>query len=283
MTCYFVSALASVAEAAPEFLAVSPLLPEMKMQEGLVDHIVFGHPMSRRIQSIFCPSEASDHAEGLDLTNIILTRMKEREDGEGHHLVSNHFLRPGGAETRDKERADFWNQTLRQKICADLCNNVFDALDIEVSNNGDSFSVVTTFQVTQEALQNCLLLLVTGIATQPEICWVGLVSDVVPLNVEAQWVTQSRRQDSRPFFDVGLDGEGQVIGISDTGLDTDNCYFWDATGDVPKDGVRPENMMILSRFHSFTHNRLYDTLFHSRISDSRSFEEKSRAVCSPRR
>ena len=230
-----------MAEAAQDFLAVSPLLPEMKMQEGLVDHIVFGQPMPRHIQSIFCPGEASDYAEGLDLTNIILSRMKDREDDQGHHHASNHFLRSGGIETRDKERAEFWNHALRQKISVDLCTKVIDALDIEVSSEGDSFSVVTTLPATQEALQKCLLLLVTGFATQPEICWVGLVSEPVPLNTEAQWITQSGTQESRPFFDVGLDGEGQVIGISDTGLDTDNCYFWDATGDVPRDGVRPRS------------------------------------------
>lgn len=263
-----------MAESAPDSLAVSPVLPEMKMQEGLVDNIVFGHSMPRHIQSIFCPGEVSNHAQGLDLTNVILTRMKERENDEGHHLVSKHFLRSGAVKTRGKQRAEFWKRALRQN-----CNDMFDALDVEVSSKGDSFSAITALRATQEAPQSCLLLLVTGMATQPEICWVGLVSDPVPLNTEAQWVTQSGRQESRPFFDVGLNGEGQVISISDTGLDTDNCYFWDATGDVPRDGVRPEKMMILSCFHKFTHNRPNGTLFYSRISESRSFEEKSRAIC----
>lgn len=226
-----------MAEAAPDSLVVSPVLPEMKMQEGLVDHLVSRHPLPRHFQSIFCPGVASDNAEGLDLTNDVLSRMKWREDTLGRQLDSDPFLRSGDVETRDKERAEFWYRTLRQEMNSSLCENVFNALEIEVSSKGDSFSAVTTPQSSREALRKCLLLLVTGIATQPEICWVGVVPDMVPLNSEAQWVTQSRKEESRPFFDVGLDGKGQVIGISDTGLDTDNCYFWDATGDVPKDGV----------------------------------------------
>ena len=30
-----------------------------------------------------------------------------------------------------------------------------------------------------------------------------------------------------PFFDSGLDGSGQVVSVSDTGIDMDNCYFRD--------------------------------------------------------
>jgi hypothetical protein len=235
----------------------------MKMQEGIVDHILSGHPLSRHFQSIFCPGEASDNAEGLDLTNAILSRMNWREGSVGRQLVSDPFLRSGDVETRDKERAEFWDRTLRQEINADLCEDVFNALEIEVSNKGDSFSVVTALQSSQEALRKCLLLLVTGIATQPEICWVGVVPDVVPLNSEAQWVTQSRKKESRPFFDIGLDGKGQVIGIADTGLDTDNCYFWDATGDIPKDGVSLESGLYLTRcaFVCLQRNMRYTDLY----------------------
>ena len=44
-----------------------------------------------------------------------------------------------------------------------------------------------------------------------------------------QWITQSGVVDSRPFFDDGLDGTGQVVAVADGGLDQDNCYFRDAS------------------------------------------------------
>ena len=40
-----------------------------------------------------------------------------------------------------------------------------------------------------------------------------------------QWIVQSGVPNSRPFFDVGLDGSGQVVAVADGGLDQDNCYF----------------------------------------------------------
>ena len=42
---------------------------------------------------------------------------------------------------------------------------------------------------------------------------------------EMQWVIQSDVAGVRYFFDAGITGDGQVVGMSDTGLDTDNCYF----------------------------------------------------------
>lgn len=29
---------------------------------------------------------------------------------------------------------------------------------------------------------------------------------------------------NRPFWDAGLDGEGEVVGVGDTGLDLDHCF-----------------------------------------------------------
>jgi hypothetical protein len=30
-----------------------------------------------------------------------------------------------------------------------------------------------------------------------------------------------------PLWDLGLTGKGEVIGVSDTGLDDEGCYFYD--------------------------------------------------------
>merc|ERR1712157_10804 len=35
---------------------------------------------------------------------------------------------------------------------------------------------------------------------------------------------------------MGLTGKGEVVAVSDTGLDTNNCYFRDDTKELPKDG-----------------------------------------------
>jgi len=46
-------------------------------------------------------------------------------------------------------------------------------------------------------------------------------------NTVITWLTQSELKDERPFFDAGLDGNGQIVAVSDTGCDQNNCYFTD--------------------------------------------------------
>jgi hypothetical protein len=47
----------------------------------------------------------------------------------------------------------------------------------------------------------------------------------------------------------GISGEGQIIGIADTGIDWDNCMFWDSAKSSvnPNQGQRPPQQLDLSR------------------------------------
>jgi len=53
------------------------------------------------------------------------------------------------------------------------------------------------------------------------------------LNSASVWRCQSGEPASTPIFDHGLRGEGQVIGIMDTGLDVDDCRFDDPVVGLP--------------------------------------------------
>jgi len=82
----------------------------------------------------------------------------------------------------------------------------------------------------------CVEALVSSISYRPEVCSVEVIPEMEFFNAEAQWILQSGTPNYRPFFDAGLSGAGQVVSVSDSGLDVDNCYFWDSTGDVEMDG-----------------------------------------------
>ena len=84
----------------------------------------------------------------------------------------------------------------------------------------------------------CIASIVAGLSVHPNVVNVGILSKTVQLdNAKAQWVVQGDFETKntgvrkRPFFDAGLDGSGQVVSVSDTGLDVDNCYFKDQRGD----------------------------------------------------
>ena len=51
---------------------------------------------------------------------------------------------------------------------------------------------------------------------------------------------------STPIWDAGLRGQGQVVAVSDTGLDADHCFFDDPTQDVPYDVVNWEHRKLVT-------------------------------------
>ncbi len=69
----------------------------------------------------------------------------------------------------------------------------------------------------------------------PEIQWIekDLETEMTPDMKHVSWVVQSAQKARQPFTEAGLTGKGQVIGVSDTGLDVNNCYFYDANHNVP--------------------------------------------------
>ena len=65
------------------------------------------------------------------------------------------------------------------------------------------------------------------------LVWAEPQSPVRLLNHASVWRCQSGVPEATPVFDRGLRGEGQVIGIMDTGLDVDDCRFDDPVVGLP--------------------------------------------------
>jgi Subtilase family len=73
------------------------------------------------------------------------------------------------------------------------------------------------------------------IAQLPEVFWVDLESRRGILNDTTIWVGQSGLSagQATPVFDHGLHGEGQIVGVLDTGIDPDMCFFRDPAHGLP--------------------------------------------------
>jgi Subtilase family len=78
-----------------------------------------------------------------------------------------------------------------------------------------------------------------ALARIPEVFWVGIEGRKALVNDTTIWVGQSGVSGGQatPVFGHGIHGEGQVIGIIDTGIDADMCYFRD-----PAQGLPPQNV-----------------------------------------
>lgn len=78
------------------------------------------------------------------------------------------------------------------------------------------------------APEACFLLLALGLAHAPEICFIERREPFIVENTVAQWIGQSGVPDDTPFSDAGITGKGQVVAVSDSGLDLKSCYFRDS-------------------------------------------------------
>lgn len=81
--------------------------------------------------------------------------------------------------------------------------------------------------------KGCIAAFTNFLTNQPEILSVELVPITESLNDVGSWIIQSFVENSRPWSDIGLNGENEIVQVSDSGLDVSHCYFKDATGAVP--------------------------------------------------
>jgi subtilase family serine protease len=63
-----------------------------------------------------------------------------------------------------------------------------------------------------------------------EVLWIEEAVDLKLLNDTTKWVIQTNQLNNTGIWDKGLHGEGQIVGLGDSGLDYDMCYFRDPAG-----------------------------------------------------
>jgi len=100
-----------------------------------------------------------------------------------------------------------------------------------VSWSDDSTAVTT--QLGLRVPRDRLAALIEELERTQNLVWAEPQSPVRLLNDASVWRCQSGEPAVTPVFDRGLRGEGQVIGIMDTGLDVDDCRFDDPVVGLP--------------------------------------------------
>jgi hypothetical protein len=124
--------------------------------------------------------------------------------------------------------------------------------------------------VNEVVTKFCGIAMLVGLSQIDQVCSVDVAVDIEVGNIQSAWISQSGIRDTFPWlvvpiereinmiqrlaygqttklthicvvsiaflfadrFDQGLTGKGQVVSVSDTGLDMKNCYFYDSTGTV---------------------------------------------------
>lgn len=134
------------------------------------------------------------------------------------------------------ERAMLWDDAVSRAFSDDACRSVYTNqlswnVQLGVSHE-DLHAFVMAFQDTNDAGNvdsYCVLGMLAGLSAYRLVCQMELTPTQTVSNDKAQWLIQTGVENERPFFDRGLNGTGQVVAVSDTGVDRDNCYFGDST------------------------------------------------------
>jgi subtilisin family serine protease len=71
---------------------------------------------------------------------------------------------------------------------------------------------------------------IARLARIEQVAWIEESPDFVLLNDTSSWTIQSYVSGERPIWSHGLRGEGQVVGMGDSGVDHDMCFFFDPSG-----------------------------------------------------
>ena len=229
MTCFMVKTLASIATDLPVGVTAVPLSPEMKMAEGLVKAIATSSPMVQRVDAAFCLGEAATDDQAVHLADELLEEFTEEFSGE-RRLRTRSFME--SRTYRNHERQLFWHRNLLD-VEESVCQEMIASSTVEASISGLTLTIPDG--PLPESYRKCLHSLVVDLAMQPEICFVGGYQKMQLRNDYGSGLVQSGNITSKPFHDLGLDGSGQIVAVSDTGVDTDNCYFYDSQRPLEKD------------------------------------------------
>jgi subtilase family serine protease len=71
---------------------------------------------------------------------------------------------------------------------------------------------------------------VARLARLESVTWIGELPELRLLNDTTSWTIQTSREDDRAIWAHGLRGRGQIVGMGDSGIDHDMCFFRDPAG-----------------------------------------------------
>jgi len=194
----------------------------------------------RRRQLVVDDQELSSGVGSLKGRNILAgTQGRILSLSEVFFATSQNAL--GKRETRrlsDLSRS-FWSRSLQNGLESEhKCSNMFRSSEIRPLWTGFEIvlnpvdGIMGNEHITNEhgnessaSNQDCVVSLIAALSVHPHVITVEATTEVTLDNQKEQWVTQSNENGHRPWFDHGLTGRNQIVSVSDTGLDEDNCYF----------------------------------------------------------
>jgi len=135
--------------------------------------------------------------------------------------------------------SDVWSRAIDRGLESHhMCSSMFDDIEIRLRHGNKGFEYIlnptNTISGNAESSasnSDCVLSFIAALSTHPHVVAVESNGEVTSdSNTNAQWITQSGVEGHTPFFDAGITGEGEIVSVSDSGLDLRSCWFKDDSG-----------------------------------------------------
>ncbi len=157
------------------------------------------------------------------------------------YMTSQAYIDYLDNSTSYDDDGDNVDQSERVKMWGDAMDNYQTSCD-ETYRTRLTWKIYRTTQPERSASQmqvvynntgetdtnaSCALVLLLAISANPDVCSLDVRREVEPSNRIASFMVESEIQNEYPFRARGIDGTGETVAVSDTGVDSDNCYFYD--------------------------------------------------------
>jgi len=218
-----------------------PLTPLMKIQNwsytisAIRNQIGFADPIEIVVK-IMAPSKIVDELLARDILQYtidqIVTKSSTQETPSNNDPVSlrGHRLRDASDRTS----------------CEGL------ELDIDMifaESSSVSFNFFPDPALSQKQNADCALSFMAVLSSHPSVSSVSTDERPETLNDMAQQIVQAGELSNLgqhlpshqvcPYFDAGLTASNQIVGLSDTGIREESCYFSDENGPVERSAYYP--------------------------------------------
>lgn len=180
-------------------------------------------------------NSSTDSRENVKRTSL-LRRLLERNYEAGVYYSENNMSRRGLMEQYDDSSTK------------GICENILTPMDFESYFLGNAFDL--TIDVTaklnsdfhqEQDIHKCYLLFLKALTHQPDVLSVAMIPKFQLFNDDVSQIIQGGTEnDPNPFHDMGYTGKGQVVAVSDAGLNMDSCYF-KSNSALPKNGKIRKN------------------------------------------
>ena len=193
-------------------------------------------------------SEGSLARRRLSLNSTTFTEGKRLTLSDAFSLTSSSFSSSKTTRNRalSSSRMNSFSRSLELGLeashaCASMFENILirpvddNVLDI-VLNPEMNVTMLHRFQdasvESTSSNTHCVSSLVIGLSVNPQVLSIEVDLPVSPDDYQSQWITQSNSPGRRPLFDVGLTGKGQIVSVTDSGLDYNHRFFGPTSNDI---------------------------------------------------